>query len=115
MGKTQDAGTRAEDEAQRWLIEQGLTPQQRNYRCRSGEIDLIMRDGEYLVFVEVRYRSQSGFGGALASVDLRKQRRVIHAAQHYLATHNWHGPCRFDVIAFDGGQRQHWIRDAFGT
>ncbi|MCB1801020.1 MAG: YraN family protein [Gammaproteobacteria bacterium] len=115
MGTTQDAGSKAEDEAQRYLIENGLVARQRNYRCRGGEIDLVMRDGDCLVFIEVRYRRRSGFGGALASIDARKQRRVIHAAQHYLARHNWQGPCRFDVIAFDGDAPQQWIRDAFGT
>jgi len=97
------------------LKHRGLHPLARNYRCRGGEIDLVMRDGEHLVFVEVRYRSHRGFGGAAASVDLRKQRRVILAARHYLLSNNWPGPCRFDVVAFDQDRGGRWIRDAFGA
>ena len=72
-----------------------------------------MRDGECLVFVEVRQRSHGGFGGALYSIDQRKRSKVILAARHYLATSGWKGPCRFDVVGFDQGQQGQWIRDAF--
>ncbi|MCB1723308.1 MAG: YraN family protein [Chromatiaceae bacterium] len=115
MGTAQDAGARAEDDALRMLIGRGMTQVGRNYRCRGGEIDLIMRDGAHLVFVEVRFRRRRDFGGALSSIDRRKRERLVTAAQHYLATHAWRGPCRFDVVAFDGRDECHWIRDAFGT
>lgn len=115
MGRTQTTGRDAENRAETVLVRQGLQPLARNYRCRGGEIDLVMRDGACLVFVEVRYRSREDYGGALASIDRRKQRRLILAAQHYLAHSRWDGPCRFDVIGLDGRQNTHWIRDAFSA
>ena len=115
MGKTQILGREAEDRAESMLSRAGLRTIVRNYHCRSGEIDLVMRDGEHLVFVEVRFRSSRGFGSAAASVDADKQRRLILAAQHYLLQSRWQGPCRFDVVTFDHGRGEHWIRDAFGA
>lgn len=115
MGGRQQAGSAAEARAEAWLTAQGLRLVTRNYRIRGGEIDLIMRDAEHLVFVEVRYRSHAGFGGALSSVDAAKQQRLIRAAQHYLVAAAWQGPCRFDVIGFDGSGDGQWIRDAFAT
>jgi putative endonuclease len=115
MGKTQDIGREAEEHAATLLARAGLQPIRRNYRCRGGEIDLVMRDGQCLVFVEVRRRSHGGFGGALYSIDQRKRSRVILAARHYLATSGWNGPCRFDVVGFDQGRQAQWIRDAFTT
>lgn len=115
MPKTQAIGRDAESRAQTALTRHGLRPVARNYRCRGGEIDLIMRDGEIVVFVEVRYRSRDDFGGAIASVDQRKQQRLILAARHYLATSGWTGPCRFDVVGLDGRHEAMWIRDAFST
>ena len=86
----------------------------RNVRCRGGEIDLVMTDERgTLVFVEVRARSSRRFAHAAASVDARKRARLVHAAQHFLAT--WSGAlpaCRFDVVAFDA-DRIHWLADAF--
>jgi putative endonuclease len=113
MGKSQAIGREAEERAATWLAQQGLHPVRRNYRCRGGEIDLVMRDGECLVFVEVRSRSHGGYGGALSSIDQHKRRRIILAARHYLATSGWGGPCRFDVVGFDQGRQGQWIRDAF--
>ena len=115
MGRTHEIGQRAEDRAQARLIAHGLRPVARNYRCRGGEIDLVMRDGDCLVFIEVRFRRRDDFGGALSSIDSRKQRRLTVAAKHYLARHGWHGPCRFDVVAFDGESGETWIRDAFAN
>lgn len=86
----------------------------RNYRCRMGEIDLILEDRGTLVFVEVRLRSNAGFGGAAASITARKQDRLIRAAQHYLQQLRVLPPCRFDAVLLDGG-RMEWIRDAFGA
>lgn len=114
-----DAGTEAEDTALRFLISQGLKLIARNYRCRGGEIDLVMLDGKTLVLVEVRLRTSERFGGAAASVDRRKQRRIILAARHLLTTRNdlRRYRARFDVIAVSGGRRFpvdiEWIKDAF--
>ena len=109
-------GAQAEQAACDHLCAKGLKLQLRNYRCRSGEIDLIMRDGETLVFVEVRYRSNNRFGGAAASVDATKQRKLIRAAQTFLAEQRLnHTPCRFDVVTVsphDGSMRVDWIPNA---
>ncbi|MEW6705346.1 MAG: YraN family protein [Pseudomonadota bacterium] len=118
-GSTKQAGDAAEALALRHLLRQGLALVQRNYRvargphARGGEVDLIMRapDGT-LVFVEVRARSGAGHGGAAASVNGRKQRRVIYAAQHFLLSLASPPPCRFDVVAIDGDAVQ-WLPAAF--
>jgi putative endonuclease len=111
-------GLRVETFALEHLERRGLRRVARNYRCRAGEIDLVMRDGDTLVFVEVRYRRRPHFGGAVESVDTRKQRRLIRAAAHYLASHRCGEPppCRFDVVAVDGepgAARVTWIEGAF--
>jgi putative endonuclease len=111
-----DQGQQAEDLALAHLQKQGLKLLARNYRCKGGEIDLIMQDGKTLVFVEVRYRKSARFGGALESVTAIKQARLIHCASHYLARHGLNTPARFDVVALEpGGEmlRVQWIRDAF--
>lgn len=113
MGRSQATGSAAETAALGLLQGSGLTLVERNYRCRRGEIDLIMRDADALVFVEVRYRRHGGFGGPLASIDGRKQQRLLAAARHYLAQTRWEGPCRFDVVGLGGGDAE-WITDAFG-
>jgi putative endonuclease len=113
MADTQGRGQAAEELAASFLTAQGLTEIQRNYRVRSGEIDLIMRDGEHLVFIEVRYRNSRRYGGAAASVTPTKQTRLARAAQHFLLQHGHDLPCRFDVVAIDGQQRPTWIKDAF--
>lgn len=93
-------------------------PVSRNYRCRRGEIDLVMRDADTLVFVEVRRRASRAFGGGLDSVDARKRARIVAAAEHYLMMHRIGDdrPCRFDVVAIDGPPRSamiEWVRGAF--
>lgn len=115
MGITQDIGREAEDRAATMLSDRGLQLLTRNYRCRAGEIDLVMRDASHLVFVEVRHRSHGGYGGALSSIGPTKQRRLLLAAQHYLAHSGWSGPCRFDVVGFEHDGRAHWIRDAISA
>lgn len=98
------------------LRAQGLVPVTRNFRCKAGEIDLVMRDGPTLVFVEVRRRASSAYGGAAASVTAAKQAKLLRAARLYLMLR--HGaappPCRFDVVAIEG-ERLEWIRDAFAA
>lgn len=115
-----ERGQRAEAGACDYLQRQGLRLVERNYRCARGEIDLIMRDQETLVFVEVRYRASQRFGGAAASVDTRKQARLVAAALHYLQQHPAAGrrACRFDVMASVPGEgdvavEYEWIRSAF--
>ena len=105
------AGTLAEEQAARFLAARGLTIIKRNHRCRGGEIDLICRDGATLVFVEVRLRSRRTFGGAAASITPAKQRRIVLAANHYLAGKPWPS-CRFDAVLLDG-ESIEWIRNAF--
>ncbi len=109
-------GAQAEQAACAHLSARGLKLHTRNYRCRSGEIDLIMRDGDTLVFVEVRYRSSTRFGGAAASVDMTKQQKLIRAAQTFLGEQGLtNAPCRFDVVTVhphDGGMRVEWITNA---
>ncbi len=103
----------------RHLERHGLRLLERNYRVRCGELDLVMADGSVIVFVEVRYRRSTRYGGALASIDVRKQRRLILAAQHYLqARRLGNRPCRFDVVAIGpgaAGMDVHWITNAFET
>lgn len=108
-------GQEMEERACGFLQSHGLDLIERNYRTRRGEIDLVMRDGGQLVFVEVRFRASQRFGGALASVDGRKQARLIAAARHYMLARNYQGQARFDVVALEGTEQVQWIRDAFGV
>jgi putative endonuclease len=116
---TKAIGDDAESLALGYLQRHGLLLVQRNYRlaggphARGAEVDLILRERDgTLVFVEVRSRTNSGHGGALASVDGSKQRRIVRAAQHYLLRLPVPPPCRFDVLAVDGGQI-NWVKAAF--
>ncbi len=118
----QQLGDRAEELARSYLESRGLHTVNQNYRVRGGELDLVMQDGDTLVFVEVRYRSSQQYGGALASVDAHKQRRLLHAAQLYLLQFHRQSPppCRFDVIAIAPGSasrtaRVRWLQNAFGA
>ena len=113
-------GMAAEKQACRFLLDQGLELITRNYRCRLGEIDLIMRDGRGTVFVEVRYRGNRRFADGPETVDRRKQSKLVATAMHYLQSHPTAAafPARFDVIAItpDGGEnRLQWIPNAFGV
>ena len=120
QAKTNDTttvrGREAEERAARHLERHGLRVVERNFRVRGGEIDLICRDGKRLVFVEVRQRSHSDFGGAGASITTSKQRRIVLAAQHYLAGKP-DCDCRFDCVLLDqlDEKRLEWIRDAFSA
>lgn len=108
----QQRGEVAEQRAAEFLLAHGLTLVARNYRCRGGEIDLIARDGETLVFVEVRARRNNHYGGAAASITLSKQQRIIYAARHYLMQQRCEPLCRFDAILIDGDKLE-WLRSAF--
>lgn len=104
-----------ERKAQQYLQGQGLKFVQRNFRVKGGEIDLIMRDVDTLVFVEVRYRRSSEYGSAKASITQSKQWRVRKAATLYLQRHYKQLPtCRFDAVCIDGDKPQiQWIKSAF--
>ena len=114
----QNRGAWAEDLAAHYLERQGLKLLTRNFRRKYGEIDLVMQDGEVLVYVEVRYRASDRYGGSVASVTTRKQRRLINAARSYT---NGTGslsrrPARFDVVAVSGNETDpelRWIQSAF--
>lgn len=108
-------GTEGERRAEAYLAQYGLELVERNYRCRFGEIDLICRDGNALVFVEVRVRKNRDFGGAAESLTGRKQRRILAAARHYLAGKQPLPPCRFDAVLLSGPDMAEieWIKCAF--
>jgi putative endonuclease len=106
-------GQTAESRAASFLQSNGLKLVARNWRCRFGEIDLVMQDGPTLVFVEVRLRSSSDFGGAAASVTPAKQKKLLAAARQYLTTLKTLPPCRFDVVALTGNAPPEWIKNAF--
>ena len=93
-------GTAYERRAGEYLKEQGYELIGYNFRCRQGEIDIIARDGRYLVFVEVKYRGTARWGDSLSAVDFRKQQRISRTALYYLARHGYgtETPCRFDVV-----------------
>jgi len=111
-------GDAVETAALGFLQRHGLRLLARNAQSRGGELDLVMLDGETLVFVEVRYRATSAFGGGAASVDAGKRRKLVRAAQAFLLRHPQHAdtPCRFDVIDAAGDPatpRIEWLKDAF--
>ena len=115
-----EAGGDAEDAALQLLKRAGLQLVARNYRCKAGELDLVMLDAGVLALIEVRYRATNAFGGAAASVTWRKQRRIITAARHLLLTRAdlRRYPARFDVVAISSGARgpqMEWIKAAFTT
>lgn len=114
----QAIGAAVEHAALEYLQARGLRLLARNVQARAGELDLVMQDGAGIVFIEVRYRADPAFGGAIASVDQGKRRKLVRAAQFYLARHPRlaNAPCRFDVIAACGDPAApdiEWLRDAF--
>jgi putative endonuclease len=112
-------GTQFELIAAAWLQLRGLQLVERNYRCKLGELDLVMLDGELLVFVEVRYRAATGYGSPLDTIDHRKRQRLWRSAQHYLLVrqreHGWRA-CRFDVLGISNNKPGHeftWLTNVF--
>ncbi|SEJ15099.1 YraN family protein [Pseudomonas sp. NFR16] len=122
LGNTRrTAGREAEAYALRHLKQHGLQLITQNWLCRRGELDLVMLDGDTVVFVEVRYRRHAGWGGALESVDFRKQEKLTLAAQSFLQSESkWaDSPCRFDVVAINGdpgtAPALNWLKNAFDS
>jgi putative endonuclease len=114
-------GRAAEDAAADFLAQQALAIELRNYRCRTGELDIVARaSGDVIIIAEVRLRSSKAYGGAAASVTTKKQRRLMRASRHLLATHRQFAHCavRFDVLELspaDTGFEIHWIKHAFSA
>lgn len=109
-------GDKAEDQACQFLQEKGLKLKQRNFATKLGEVDLIMQDADSLVFIEVRYRKNSDFGGAAMSITPKKQQRIIKAALAYQQKHAPQSSMRFDVVAIEGegkNRQINWIDNAF--
>lgn len=111
-------GAAVESAAQAYLIAAGLRDVAANAHSRFGELDLVMLDGATLVFIEVRYRRDARYGGGAASIDAGKRRKLVRAAQMFLAANPIHAEraCRFDVLEADGdadAPRLNWLRDAF--
>lgn len=113
LSRKQAQGRHWEHVARRHLEQHGLTFVEANFTCKGGELDLIMRDGAMLVFVEVRQRADRDHGGAAASITPVKQARMACAAQVYLMRYRQLPPCRFDVVAIDGGQLD-WLKNCIG-
>ncbi|MFV8782243.1 YraN family protein [Microbulbifer sp. SA54] len=123
---TQAVGSQMEEAAAHFLRAAGLKIIERNFSSRYGEIDLIAKDGDVLVFVEVRFRRNNRFGGAGVTVDWRKQSKLRATASNYLQYRRLDCPCRFDVVAIEytgqhstpmqGAAPLHieWIKNAFG-
>jgi len=106
-------GEMAEQLALNYLSQQGLQLRERNFRCRLGELDLIMTDKQTLVIVEVRFRKNNHYGSAAESVTVSKQSRIIAATQVYLSRNQSDGAIRFDVVAISGDLVINWIKNAF--
>lgn len=107
-------GTAYEKQAGNYLEEQGYQILEYNFRCRRGEIDIVAKDGEYLVFVEVKYRRNAKSGSPLEAVDFKKQRIISRTASYYCLSHGYGEttPCRFDVVAILG-EKIRVIENAF--
>jgi putative endonuclease len=112
-------GSITEQKAKQFLIEQGLLFVDQNIHCRQGEIDLIMKEGDTFVFIEVKYRKNNHFGGAIYAVSTPKQRKLKHCVAFYLHKihlNEYNTPCRFDVVALEGDINQPqitWLKNAF--
>ena len=116
MAQGDAPGRAGEDMACAHLQGRGMRVLQRNFRCRGGEIDVIARDGEVVVFVEVKERTGSSHGAAIEAVTPLKRHRVLRAARHYAAKHGLsESPLRFDVVAIDWGPDGPHLRHELGA
>jgi putative endonuclease len=117
-GNSQHIGQRAEQQACRFLQQQGLRHVTSNYACKQGEIDLVMEHRDTLVFVEVRYRGNSRHGSGAESITRHKQQKLVRTAEYFLLQHpaQANRPCRFDVISIGGEDvTPCWLQDAFSA
>lgn len=113
FSNTTKVGNEYEKVASAFLIQHGLQLLHSNYRCPCGEIDLIMRQQNTIVFVEVKYRKNDKFGGAISAISQKQTQRLIKSAQYFLAkTKNNHLNARFDVVAITGVNQPVWIQNA---
>lgn len=117
-GSSQQLGQDAESIAFEYLLKQGLIPITRNFRSKRAEIDLIMRDKQYIVFIEVRFRTNLEYGLPSESVTLSKQKRIIQAALCFLQQKNWlhQYACRFDIVGLqpiNSNLSIKWQKNAF--
>ncbi|MFL0796798.1 MAG: YraN family protein [Cellvibrionaceae bacterium] len=116
INKNVSTGAAAEKATEKYLKAQGLKSVTKNYRSRLGEIDLIMQDGETLVFIEVRMRNHKNYGSGADSVTVSKQKKIIRTAQAYLQKSTQDYSCRFDVVSVSTKDSEHqfqWIKNAF--
>ena len=121
---TKQVGEIAEAYASQYLLNNGLCFIDKNFHNRQGEIDLIMRDKNAYVFIEVKYRKNNNFGGAIAAIPYKKQQKIRQCATYYLQQHGlneYNTPCRFDVVAVEGSLNNNvqfnpkvtWLKNAF--
>ena len=116
---TRKIGEQTEAIASDYLKSQGLSLIEKNYHCRGGEVDLIMQEQDTLVFVEVKYRQSTGYGGAAAAVSATKQKKIKHCVTFYLhqkGLNEYNTPCRLDVVTLEGNLKEphiHWFKNAF--
>lgn len=106
-------GIPAEERALAFLQARGLKLVERNWACKGGELDLVMRDGACWVFVEVRHRTHRRFGGAIHSITPAKQRKLTVAAEVYLSTKGIDAPCRFDAVLTEADDQPVWLTNIF--
>jgi putative endonuclease len=118
-GSTQDKGQTSENFARKYLVSHGLQYVTKNYRNRQGEIDIIFLEGGTYVFVEVKYRKNNKFGGAISAVSYKKTQKIKQCAKFYLQQNDlneYNTPCRFDIIALEGNINRPqitWLKNAF--
>ncbi len=114
LADTQNIGQFYEKQALKYLQKQGLRLIEANFNCRYGELDLIMADADVLVFVEVKFRQSRAYGGAVSAVSRSKQQKLIKTAQWFMQQHQLSNkPARFDVVAIEGENNIHWLKNAF--
>jgi putative endonuclease len=106
-------GQRAENQALEYLQQQGLSLICRNFKCRFGELDLVMKEFKTLVIVEVRFRKNNTFGSAAESITPKKRVKIIRSTQVYLQQHPFEGAVRFDVVTLSPHEGLAWIKQAF--
>jgi len=116
---SRNTGVITELKATHYLTQHGLTFQEKNLHSRMGEIDIIMKEGDVFVFVEVKYRSSANFGGAISAISIKKQQKIKKTAAFYLqqcGLNEYNTPCRFDVVALQGNINNPeitWLKNAF--